>query len=230
MAVKEVVTDLTVLDNIAETIDLRKEFNEIGRQAILDLKQTIQANNYVVLTAPQIGVNKRIMCINFDGVIRTFCNPVMGNAGGYTLSREMCPSIPGKEYIRLRFGDIQLFYQTPLGKAESVTLKGRAACVAQYGLDMLDGLTLADVALPLLDGWDDLTDYEKDEIINDYLEALDMKKKEIDKAIEEDPEANDTLKAIKFMSAVKEGKIEVEYEKAQKEVDKEEGLAEDDGK
>lgn len=219
----KLITDLSKLDKIAETIDLRKEFNSIGKQAILDLKKLIQLNNYVVLTAPQIGVDKRIMCINFDGVIRTFCNPVLGRASGYTLSRESCPSIPGKEYIRLRFGDIQLFYQTPLGKAESVTLKGRAACVAQYGLDMLDGLTLADVALPLLDGWDDLSDEDKDEIIGEYLEALDLKKKEIEKAIDEDQEAKETLNAIKFMSAVKEGKVEIEYEKSQSDTEENNG-------
>lgn len=217
MAVKEVITDLEALDKIAESIDLRKEFNSIGRQAILDLKTTIQANDYVALTAPQIGVDKRIFCINFNGNIRTFCNPVMGEAKGWTLSREACASIPGKEFIRLRFGDIKLFYQTPLGKPESINLKGRAACVAQYALDMLDGLTLADVALPLLEGWDELSDDDKDVIINEYLESLDMKRKEIHEAIENDKEASDTMNAIKFMQAVKDGDVEVEFVKESEE-------------
>jgi peptide deformylase len=218
MAIREIITDLEKLDKIAEGIDLRKEFNTIGRTAILDLKHTIQAYNLVALTAPQIDIDKRIICINFNGTIRTFCNPIMGNGKGYTLSRESCPSIPGKEYIRLRFGDIQLFYQTPMGKPESVVLKGRAACVAQYALDMLDGLTLADVALPILEGWDELAEEDRAEIINDYLESLDMKKQELEKAISEDEEASKVLDAVKFINAVNSGEVTLEGITAEEEV------------
>ena len=81
MAVKTVITDYNAYNDRADEIDLRKEA-KLAQSTIIDLKQTIQKNNYVCLAAPHIGVNKRILCINFNGDIRTFCNPVLTSAKG----------------------------------------------------------------------------------------------------------------------------------------------------
>jgi len=57
MAIKTVITDYDVLSEISEEIDLRKE-NNLARETTLDLKHTMQKNEYAVLAAPQIGVKK----------------------------------------------------------------------------------------------------------------------------------------------------------------------------
>lgn len=210
MAIKTVITDYEAYDDRAEEIDLRKE-SKLAQETILDLKHTMQKNNYVCLAAPHIGVNKRIVCINFKGQIRTFINPLTGSVKGFELSRESCPAIPGKQFIRPRHNDIHVMYQTPLGKVESVSFKGMAAKVMQYGIDILDGLLLSDVGLELDDNWDKATQEERDAVIDMYLESLDLQRKQIKVEIENDPESKQLMDAIAFMESVERGETQVEF-------------------
>ena len=212
MAVKTIITDYEAYDNRAEEIDLRKE-SKLAQETILDLKHTMQKNNYVCLAAPHIGVNKRIVCINFKGQIRTFINPLIGSVKGFELSRESCPAIPGKQFIRPRHNDIHVMYQTPLGKVESLSFKGMAAKVMQYGIDILDGLLLSDVGLELDDNWDKATQKERDAVIDMYLESLDLQRKQIKVEIENDPESKQLMDAIAFMESVERGETQVEFVK-----------------
>ena len=201
MAIKEIITDVEKFNERAEEIDVRKEGNLL-REITLDLKHTVRKNNLVCLAAPQIGYNKRIMCINFNGDLRTFVNPVLGNFEGFGLNRESCPTLGGKEYIRPRYGSVSIMYQTPLGKIESREFKGVAATVAQYGVDILDGLLLSDVGFELDENWDKATQEERDEIISMYLESLDLQEKNIKKDIEQDQEAKDLMKQVNVAERV----------------------------
>ena len=208
--VKTVITDYEKLSERAEEVLNLKKDNLIIRETILDLKQTIQENNYVCLAAPQIGVNKRIMCINFNGDVRTLIDPIITNSKEWMMSREKCPSCEDKEYIVPRNARATLMYTTPLGKYETREFVGRAACAAQYGINILDGVLLSDFGLELDENWDGFTQEEKDEILNMYLESLDLKSKVINKEIEEDPEAKQLSDAIKFMDSVAKGETQVE--------------------
>lgn len=206
--IKEIITDEEILGQRSDEIDTRKQ-NNLMREIILDLKDTIRANeNCVGLSAIQINQPYRIFCINFNGDIRTFVNPIIAEAKGFTLSREGCMSFPGKEYIRPRNNDIKVIYQTPLGKVMSNKLVGRAAEVFQHELDHLDGLTIADIGLEVPENYDKLSEDERAEIIKVYMESLDMKQKEAHKAIEEDKELKQTADAIKFINAAQKGEIE----------------------
>lgn len=197
-----------ILGERCEEIDIRKE-NNLQREITVELKDTIrQHKDCVGLAANQIGYNKRIFVINFNGDLRTFINPIISNVKGFTLSRESCMSLPGKQFIRPRNTDITVVYQTPLGKTESRRLVGLAAEVFQHELDHLDGLTLADVGLELEEGFDELSEEDKNKILDMYLDSLDIKKKEVDKEIEENPELKQLSEATKFMEAVQQGKVE----------------------
>lgn len=206
--IKEIITNLDELGYRCDEIDIRKENNEM-RQIILDLKDTLrECKNGVGLAAPQIGYDKRIFVINFNGDLRTFINPVIYEAKGLTLNREGCLSLPGKEYIRPRNTEITVMYQTPLGKNESRKLVGLAACVFQHELDHLDGLTLADIGLELDENFDKASEEEKDEVLKAYMDSLDLQQKQVEKEIEEDPELKKQSDAIKFMEKVQKGEIE----------------------
>lgn len=209
MAIKTIVTDYNILSDRSEEIDLRKE-NAIAREATLDLKHTMQKLELPVLAAPQIGVQKRIFCVNFNGDIRTFCNPIYKDVGNLVLSREKCPSIPDREFMRFRHSFVELCYQTPLGKAECRKFTGMAAYVVQYAVDMLDGLLLSDVGLEILDGWDDLSESDKDSIIDDYLKSLDLTRKQVKKEIEENKELKQISDAIDFIESVQRGETVLE--------------------
>lgn len=207
---KQVITNLSELDKIgrAEEIDITKE-NNLMREIIANIKRTMRKNNLVSLSAPALGYNKRIFCIDFsDKEIKTFINPLITHVEGIELTREICSSIPGKEFIRPRNSVVDVMYQTPLGQIKSMQFKGVAAHVIQHEIDHLEGVTLSDIGLEIESDFDEASEEEKFEIINMYLDSLDMTKEELVKDIESD----DTLKRIynaeNFITKVAQGKIQ----------------------
>lgn len=208
--VKEIITDYDQLSIRCKEFDLVKGNSDL-QTIILGLKNTIRAHEGMLgLSANQIGYDKRVLCMNFNGDIRTFINPIITNAGGLELSREQCHSIPEKEFIRTRHSKINVTYQTPLGKIESVEFIGVAAKVFQHHLDHLDGLLLDDVSLEIDEQFDNATDEERQEVIDMYLDSLDLTRKQLEKEIEEDPENKQMADAIKFIQSVQSGETELE--------------------
>lgn len=209
--IKEIVTDYEALSERCNEFDSIKENKDL-QNIVLCLKNTIRANEGMLgLSANQIGFNKRIMCLNFNGDIRTFINPILTNVEGFELSREKCSSIPDKTFIRTRHSKVNVTFQTPLGKIESVELIGVAAKIMQHHIDHLDGLLLSDVSLEVDEMFDNATQEEREEVINMYLDSLDLAKKQIDKEIEEDPEYKQMSDAIKFIQSVESGETKIEH-------------------
>ena len=221
----DIITDVEILSARADEIDVRKSNKEV-RDLAVKLKNAVREHNLASLSAPQIGVNKRVFVINFSGDIRTFVNPIISGVKGFELSRETCSSIPDKTFIRPRHNDIQVMYQTPLGKIESKRLVGMAAKVFQHCIDHLDGLLLTDIGLEIDEKFDNATEEEKVAIINMYLDSLDIKQKEIETDIKEDADAKQLFDGIRYMEKVQSGEIEVE--RVEVEVPAEQGSPSDD--
>lgn len=208
--VKDIITNYDKLSERCDEVNLTKENKQV-REITSYLKNTIRANgNILGLSANQIGFTKRIICLNFNGNIKTFINPIITNATGFELSKETCNSIPNKIFIRPRNNKINVTYQTPLGKIESVELVGMAAKIMQHHLDHLDGILLNDIGLEIDDEFENASEDEKAEVINMYLDSIDIKKDKIQLDIEEDSEAKKVMDGIKFMNAVREGKVTLE--------------------
>ena len=210
---KEIITDIQELNNIGrcQEIDLQKELKE-SREIISQLKSTIRKRDDVVsLSAPAIGFNKRIFCIDYsDNEIKTYINPVVMNATGLQLSREVCSSIPGKEFIRPRNKKVDIIYQKPTGEINTKSFSGVAACVIQHELDHLDGVNLYDIGLEIESDFDSATDEEKQEIIDMYLDSFDMKRSNIEQEIKDDPELSVISERLKFTEALARGDIQLE--------------------
>lgn len=205
----EIVTDYDKLSERCSEFDLVKENTEL-QKIVLKLKNTIRENNLLGLSANQIGFDKRVICLNFNGDIKTFVNPIITNTIGLELSREKCSSLPSKTFIRTRNSKISVTYQTPLGKIESVDFIGVAARVMQHHIDHLDGLLLSDVSLEIDSDFDEATDEERQQIIDMYLDSLDMSRKQIEADIENDDEAHKMSEAIRFMNSVNSGETILE--------------------
>jgi hypothetical protein len=101
-------------------------------------------------------------------------------------------------------------YQTPLGKIESKQFMGAAAKVFQHCIDHLDGLLLSDIGLEIDEMFDNATEEERTEVINMYLDSLDIRQKEVDKEIQEDKELKQIVDGIDFMEKVKKGEVQIE--------------------
>ena len=96
--VKDIVTDELQLSERAVEIDVRTQAAEM-REIIKALKDTMRAKGLSSLSAPAIGYNRRIFCIDFkDSEIKTFINPIIAQAKGMQLSIEKCVCIPDKEF------------------------------------------------------------------------------------------------------------------------------------
>lgn len=69
-------------------------------------------------------------------------------------------------------------------------------------------MLLSDVALEIdPDEFDSAPEEEQFELINAYLDSLDMKLAEVNKKIEEDPQAKEVSDAIKFMNGIVSGEV-----------------------
>lgn len=209
--VKEIITDYEKLSERADEFNLEKG-NKEAQEIILALKNTIRSLGDTVtgLSANQIGYDKRIICLNFNGEIKTFINPILTNVKGLEMSRETCHSEPGKTYLRPRNNVIDVTYQTPLGGIESTQLVGLAAKVMQHHIDHLDGILLSDIGLEVTEDFDNASEDERREVINYYLDSLDLMSKDIEVEIDNDPEAQKIKEAVEFMESVRKGETVLE--------------------
>lgn len=209
----EIIKDLDNLNKIGrcKEIDLEKELKE-AREIISNIKRTLRkTDNVIALSAPALGFDRRIFCVDYsDNEIKTYINPVIMNAVGLQLSREVCSSIPGKEYIRPRNRVIDLIFQTPTAQIKTQRFEGVAACTIQHEIDHLEGITLDDIGLEIDSDFDEATDEERQEVIDMYLDSLDMKRKTLEKEIKDDPELNVISERLRFTEALARGDIELQ--------------------
>lgn len=207
----EIITDYDTLSERSEEIDVRKDGIE-AREIVVKLKNEIRERGLKGLSAPQIGYKKRVFVINFsDGHLNSYINPIITKVDGLEISREKCESIPGKEFIRVRHSKIEVTFQDPLGKVKTQKLMGLAAIVFQELLDHLDGLLLSDVGLEIDEMFDNATDDERQEVIDAYLDSLDLLHSSLEKEVQENEELKKLDDGAKFISAMQRGEVTVEF-------------------
>lgn len=196
---KTIKTDLSKLERSDEAI-LADEENI--NKTIKWLKDNLYHNkDLVALAAPQIGVNMRLFCIKFaDGDIRTFANPLIVKTKDLHLSRETNISLPNKEFIVPRYNEIEVVYQTPVGKIEQNLFKDAVSDIFQQMVQLLDGITLDTIGLELVPDWDTYPEEERQQVIDMYLISLKERNESLQKEIEETPELKQINDAIDFMT------------------------------
>ena len=121
------------------------------RDLVRDMKETMLAENGIGLSAPQVGVNLRVIVVQLMsagklvGPVQEMINPVITNYSEDTNDyEEGCLSIPG-EYIRIdRPRSIHVKFQTLSGKYKKWYLKGLEARIVQHEVDHLNGILMSD--------------------------------------------------------------------------------------
>lgn len=203
------ILNLTELNSLGRAQEINREKDgKLLREITANIKKTMRKNGLTSLSAPGIGYNKRIFCIDFsDQEIKTFINPVITNAEGLQLAKEICSSIPGKEYIRPRNTTVDIIYETPTGKIKTNRFSDVAAFVIQHEIDHLECVTLEDIGLEIESDFEEATQDERNEIINMYLDSLDLRQKDLDTEIESDDELKVVSERLKFTEALAKGEI-----------------------
>lgn len=203
------ILNLTELNSLGRAQEINREKDgKLLREITANIKKTMRKNGLTSLSAPGIGYNKRVFCIDFsDQEIKTFINPVITNAEGLQLAKEICSSIPGKEYIRPRNTIVDIIYETPTGKIKTNRFSDVAAFVIQHEIDHLECVTLEDIGLEIESDFEEATQDERNEIINMYLDSLDLRQKDLDTEIESDDELKVVSERLKFTEALAKGEI-----------------------
>lgn len=200
------------LDKLGRAQEISRENeDELLKEIIANIKKTMKKNNLVSLSAPGIGYNKRVFCVDFsDNEIKTFINPVITNKTEMKLAREICSSLPGEEYLLPRHYEVDIIYETPSGKIKTNRFKDVAAYVMQHEVDHLEGVTIKDIGLELDSDFDDATDEERQEIISMYLDSLVKRQSLLDEEINSDSELKTVSDRLKFSEMLAKGEITFE--------------------
>ena len=122
------------------------------RDLVSNMKETMLSENGIGLSAPQVGVNLRVIVIQLMsagklvGPVQEMINPVITNYSDDTMEyEEGCLSIPG-EYLPInRPRSIHVKFQTLSGKYKKWYLKGLEARIVQHEIDHLDGVLMTDL-------------------------------------------------------------------------------------
>lgn len=209
--VKELIYDEALLGERCEEIDAKAE-SKLVSEICVNMKDTMREKNILSLSANQIGYNKRIIVINYNGDFKTYLNPVIAHRDGFKLSEETNASIPDKKFILPRYTNIDIAYQTQLGAPKAKQVLGMTAIIFQQQIDLLDGMLLSDIGLEIDEDYDNASEEDKQEILSAYFDFLEKQKEAIKNEIEQDELLKSTSDAIKFMDSVQSGETKLEYD------------------
>ncbi|MDR2648512.1 MAG: peptide deformylase [Clostridiales bacterium] len=147
------------LRNIRSYTDslLRKKSKRVkafdGRLHILldDMLQTMRSANGLGLAAPQVGVLKRAVIIEYEDTLFELINPEIVESKGVQSRTEACLSVPGKNGLVERPAYVKIKAQNRNG--EEITAEGEEllAVAFSHELDHLDGILYTDKATEVFD-------------------------------------------------------------------------------
>lgn len=125
------------------------EFNDELKKLVSDMFETMFAADGVGLAAPQVGVTKKIIVVEYHGDRYVLINPEISNEGPLQINEEGCLSFPGiyekvesPEYFHLK-------YQDENGETREMDVDGFLACIFSHEIDHLRGKLLIDRVSPL---------------------------------------------------------------------------------
>lgn len=208
-----IITDVEKLNNRASEIDYN-ENKELIHEVANKLEEVMKEHSLRALTAPQIGYDLRMFCIEFKTKkgkpnYRYFINPIISNDKGFTLVRQSDPSLPGKEFIHPRSNQVTLQYQSLDGHAFGYDFVGLTSFTIQQMTDLLDGVLLNEIGLEIDERFDQATEVEKNELLEAYSKMLGERKRLLDEDINSNPELKQVNDAIKFMQSVRAGETKL---------------------
>lgn len=209
----EIITNLDLLRQASEPLKFLSTEGidkTEGENIIKQLHEVMEADKTIlVLSAPQIGINKRVFCIRFENTIKTFIDPIITKKSDYKIAPETFVSMPGKEILISRPENITVVYHTAEFKYEENKLLGAAARLFDQQIQLLDGVLPDDLGLVSdveLDGsLADLSEEEINELVDFYKEYVKVKTEAAKKALTEDTELQDNYKKLAFAEKVVNG-------------------------
>lgn len=208
----EIIFDAEKLSQPSEPLTFLTEEGaktDEGSEIITKIKEIMEADDKILaLSAPQIGINKRIFCIRFNDQIKTFINPIITKKKGLNIVIETCASLPGKEIVIGRPEEITIIYYNEKFKYEDNKLVGVAAAMFDQQAQILDGVLPSELGL-VSDVEEDgkITDEDLEEIIPFYKDTfLPQRLEALKQVISADKETDKAFKQLRFTEGVINGR------------------------
>lgn len=207
-----IITDLEKLTQPAEPLTFltpEGAKTDEGLEIISKVKEAMMEDeSLLALSAPQIGINKRIFCLRFNDQIKTFINPIITKKKGLNFTVETCASMPGKEIVIGRPEEITVVYYNDDFKYEDNKLIGVAASLFDQQAQILDGVLPSEIGLVSdikADG--KIEDEDMPEIISFYKDTfLPHKLAALKDSISSDEEASKYFNQLSFAEGVINGR------------------------
>lgn len=126
-----------------------EEFDGELKTLVDDMFETMYASDGIGLAAPQVGVAKKVVVIDYHGEKYVLVNPEIIEAEGSVTNEEGCLSFPGI-YEKVDSPErITVVYQDENGAPKRLALDDFTACVFSHEIDHLNGRLLIDRVSPL---------------------------------------------------------------------------------
>jgi len=196
-------------DNLRISEDVEKINDEI-LNICAQMEDELNNSEYAGITASLIGYEKRIIALKFEDKIEFLINPLITKKKkeDYQVVKQK-DLFSNQYYIIPRFKDIEIFYTNKDKQVQKIDLKGDAAYFYQQLNDLLGGLLIEDYGMPIDDDFDDLTDDEKGEIVEQYLKSFEEAKEFVQSEIDKDPQLHDIQKTLAFIDSVNKGETKL---------------------
>ncbi|MFC2048942.1 peptide deformylase, partial [Elusimicrobiota bacterium] len=132
----------SVLRKKSESIDVITE-NE--RQLFNSMGRIVKDKTAYGLAAPQIGINKRMIVINYDGNLMKLANPQIIKAEGKkSTGLEGCLSLLGMALPVKRYREVVVTALNENNEEITINASGELARILQHEIDHLDGKLIVD--------------------------------------------------------------------------------------
>ncbi len=118
--------------------------SEYTQSICSQLVEQMYEHNGKGLSAIQIGIPLRIMCIDVDGAALVMMNPDIRTHGELELGKEGCLSFPGRWGQVKRYSIIEAAYTDVNGNPQMFTFTGYNARCIQHEADHLSGVLITD--------------------------------------------------------------------------------------
>lgn len=114
-----------------------------------DMWETMYASDGLGLAAPQVGISKKIIVIDYDEEKYVLINPVITEKNGVVTHEEGCLSFPGT-YVKVDSPEtMTVHYKNENGEDCIKKTEGFLSTVFSHEIDHLDGRLLIDRVSPL---------------------------------------------------------------------------------
>ena len=121
------------------------EFDEKLGTLLDDMHETLTESGGVGLAAPQIGILRRIVIMDYEDNYYELINPVIVEKSGSQRVLEGCLSCPGQNCVLNRPKKVTVKGYNRKGEPVKYLFSGFYAKLACHELDHLDGITILDV-------------------------------------------------------------------------------------